>query len=84
MRAERFAQRLGLKDSGPAEPAVMAAKKQRGPQGPARSMAKVERRRLRPANALFEEVGVPQPRELDREAVLEVAHHAALDGAERD
>src|SRR3984893_9541246 len=44
----------------------------------------MERRRLRSANALFEEVGMLRPRELDRKAVVEVAHHAALDSPEVD
>src|SRR5271156_5105076 len=55
-------------------------------RGAARTSAdwKLSARRLLAGDIVFEKVGVLQAGKFDGEAVFEVAHHAALDLAERD
>src|ERR1700742_1694850 len=65
----------GLTFGGGSGVCRVGARPRAGPDGPGmggEKAAKVERSGLRPANALFEEVRMLQPGELDRKAFLEV------------
>ena len=58
--------------------ATCARRRARARTGAARQWRKLSDGVYRPADALFEKVRMLQPGELDREALLEVAHHPAL------